>query len=45
MARFSIYVSPEELEWLRLNPPGWLRKTLKLYMAKYPQGVPAEKEK
>ena len=36
MARFHIYVSEEELVWLKLQKPGWLRKVFKLYMAKYP---------
>jgi len=36
MARFHIYVSDEELAWLRLQKPGWLRRMFRLYMKKYP---------
>ena len=40
MARFSIYVTDEELAWLKLQKPGWLRRTIKLYKERHPGAIP-----
>jgi hypothetical protein len=44
VARFSIYVTEKELAWLKLQKPGWLRKTIKLYKKSNPGLIPERKD-
>ena len=38
----TIYLTKEEAAWVKLGPPGWLRKMVQHYMAKNPKGMPKE---
>ena len=45
MPQFNVYLSQEEIEWVRRQPQGWLRSIVRLHMQVEGDEIPKEEEK